>query len=135
MHEIEITGRFSETDALGHINNTSYFVYLEEARIKFFQLLGFNMKAKDWNFILASTTCNFINQGYFNQIFSIKTCVSKIGTKSFQLEHDIVCAQTKQIIASASAVVVYYNYEEQKSEQIPELLKSQLAGHMKSECS
>lgn len=135
MHEIEITGRFSETDALGHINNTSYFVYLEEARIKFFQLLGFNMKAKDWNFILAATTCNFINQGYFNQIFSIKTYVSKIGTKSFQLEHDIVCAQTKQIIASASAVVVYYNYEEQKSEQIPELLKSQLAGHMKSECS
>jgi len=30
MHEIQVNVRFSETDALGHINNASYFVYLEE---------------------------------------------------------------------------------------------------------
>lgn len=32
MHEIQVTIRLCETDALGHINNASYFVYLEEAR-------------------------------------------------------------------------------------------------------
>lgn len=35
MHELKVNVRFSETDALGHINNTSYFIYLEEARMKF----------------------------------------------------------------------------------------------------
>lgn len=98
MHEIQVTVRFCETDALGHINNASYFVYLEEARIRFFESIGYNMDIKGWNFILASTKCDFVSQGYFNQILAIKTYVSKIGTKSFQLEHDIVCAQTKQLI-------------------------------------
>ena len=43
MHEIQISVRFGETDALGHINNTSYFIYLEEARIRFFESIGYNM--------------------------------------------------------------------------------------------
>ena len=28
-HEIPVKVRFSETDALGHISNISYFIYLE----------------------------------------------------------------------------------------------------------
>ena len=40
MQELEVNVRFSETDALGHINNTSYFIYLEEARMKFFEALA-----------------------------------------------------------------------------------------------
>lgn len=35
MYETQVKVRFCETDALGHINNTSYFIYLEEARIAF----------------------------------------------------------------------------------------------------
>lgn len=37
MYETQVKVRFCETDALGHINNTSYFIYLEEARIAFFE--------------------------------------------------------------------------------------------------
>ncbi len=51
MHELEVNVRFSETDALGHVNNTSYFVYLEEARLKFFEALG--LATNDFNFLLA----------------------------------------------------------------------------------
>ncbi|WP_026695732.1 acyl-CoA thioesterase [Peribacillus kribbensis] len=126
MQETQVTVRFCETDALGHINNTSYFIYLEEARIKFFELLGYSMDVKDWSFILASTKCDFVSQGYFNQILSIKTYVSKIGTKSFQIEHEITCAQTGELIAKGMAVIVYFNFETQKSEVLPPLLKSAL---------
>jgi acyl-CoA thioester hydrolase len=126
MHEIQITVRFGETDALGHINNASYFTYLEEARIRFFEKIGYNMNTKNWNFILASTKCDFLSQGFFNQILSIKTFVSRIGTKSFQLEHDIYCAQTGEHIASGNAVIVYFDFEKQKSEPIPDLLREGL---------
>jgi acyl-CoA thioester hydrolase len=126
MHEIHVSVRFGETDALGHINNTSYFIYLEEARIRFIEALGFKMNVNQWNFILASTKCDFISQGYFNQQLVIKTYVSKIGTKSFHLEHEIHSADTNELIAHGNAVMVYFDFDKQKSEPLPELLKEVL---------
>jgi acyl-CoA thioester hydrolase len=130
MQEIQVHARFGETDALGHINNTSYFIYLEEARIRFFESLGFTMQLNDWKFILASTKCDFVSQGYFDQILTVKTYVSKIGSKSFQLEHDIVCSQTNELIAKGNAIIVYYDFENQKSEEMPDLLKEGLKSYV-----
>lgn len=126
MHEIKIKVRFCETDALGHINNSSYFVYLEEARIRYFESLGYNMSMKGWNFILASAKCDFLSQGYFNDTLTIRTYVSKIGTKSFTLEHDIISERTKEMIAKGNAVIVYFDFEEQRSVIIPETLREGL---------
>lgn len=126
MQNIQIQVRFGETDALGHINNTSYFVYLEEARIRFFETLGYSMKLDEWKFILASTKCDFVSQGYFDQLLTVKTYVSRIGSKSFHLEHDIVCSQTNELIAKGNAIIVYYDFKNQKSEELPELLKEAL---------
>lgn len=42
IHDIEVYVRFSETDSSGHVNNTSYFLYLEEARAKFFFEIGWD---------------------------------------------------------------------------------------------
>lgn len=130
MQEIQVQARFGETDALGHINNTSYFVYLEEARIRFFESLGYSMELNAWKFILASTKCDFVSQGYFDQLLTVKTYVSRIGSKSFQLEHDIVCSQTQQLIAKGNAIIVYYDFTNQKSESLPELLKEGLKSYL-----
>ncbi|MGM0886440.1 MAG: acyl-CoA thioesterase [Bacillota bacterium] len=130
MHELEVNVRFSETDALGHINNTSYFVYLEEARMKFFEALGQATNVESWNFLLASTKCDFIAQGYFNQLLTIRTSLTKVGTKSCDMFHDILCSQTGEVIAKGSAVLVCFNFLKQKSEPIPEFIKEKLISHL-----
>lgn len=132
MQEIYVRVRFGETDALGHINNTSYFIYTEEARVRFFEALGYNMETNKWQFIMASTKCDFINQGYFNQELVVRTYVSKVGTKSFQLEHDIICNKTNKLIAIGEATVVYFDFEKQKSEVIPPSLREKLAENFRS---
>jgi acyl-CoA thioester hydrolase len=129
-HEIDVNVRFSETDALGHINNISYFIYMEEARLKFIEALGYDMDVSQWHFILASTKCDFVDQGYFNQVLKITTAVSKIGTKSFHLNHEILDSATGKLIAKGEAVMVYFNFEKQKSEQLPEILRVELERHL-----
>ncbi|MGE7760886.1 acyl-CoA thioesterase [Peribacillus sp. NPDC097895] len=130
MHELEVNVRFSETDALGHINNTNYFIYLEEARMKFFEALGLTTNAESWNFLLASTKCDFIAQGYFNQLLTIRTSLTKVGTKSCDMAHEILCSQTGASIAKGSAVLVFFNFSNQKSEPIPEMIKEKLISHL-----
>ncbi|MBU8905646.1 acyl-CoA thioesterase [Desertibacillus haloalkaliphilus] len=128
IHETKVNVRMCETDALGHISNISYFIYLEQARIELFRMLGANTTS--WDFILASTSCDFVQQGYFEQSIVVKTTVSKIGTKSFTIDHEVVDAKSETVIAHGKAVVVYFNFETQESELLPEDLKKKLNAYM-----
>ncbi|URM31097.1 acyl-CoA thioesterase [Cytobacillus firmus] len=103
-----------------------HFIYLEEARVKYFETLGYSMDVKKWSFILASTKCDFLSQGYFNQILTVKTWVSRIGSKSFQLDHEIVCSQTGTHIARGNALIVYFDFAKQESAVIPDPLREGL---------
>lgn len=131
-HEIKVTVRYCETDAGGHVNNTSYFIYLEEARTKLFQMLGYGMgnTCPTVGFILASTRCDFLAQAYFNQSLLITTEVAAIGTKSFRLEHRICEEQSNKLIAKGEAVIVCFNYETQQSRPLPQDLRAELESRL-----
>ncbi|WP_408010406.1 acyl-CoA thioesterase [Pseudalkalibacillus sp. A8] len=127
-HETEISVRFCETDMAGHVNNTSYFIYLEEARGKFFdQVIPDDPEIRE-GFILASTNCDFLGQSYFNQRLVVMTRISKIGTKSFSFNQIIRAAETGAMIAEAEATIVCFDYEAQKTVPITPALRNVLEG-------
>ena len=52
---------WGDMDAFGHINNTVYFRYFEDARIAYFDKIGVHEQKKQFDTgpILARTHCNF----------------------------------------------------------------------------
>ncbi|TLS36914.1 acyl-CoA thioesterase [Pseudalkalibacillus caeni] len=131
-HETDIYIRFAETDAAGHVNSVSYFIYMEEARSKFFGALGFGPKPGEdsYRFIMASTKCDFLARAYFNQGLKVSTFVTHIGTKSFRIGHLIREAESGELIARGEAVIVCFNFREQKTEPIPDRLRDILQGQL-----
>lgn len=127
-HEIEVYVRFSETDAAGHVNNTSYFLYLEEARTKFFQTIGIGGEhpQSNLNFIIASTKCDYLAQAYAGQTLKVSTNIEKVGTKSFSVNHAITNVDADLAVAQATATIVCFNFVEQKTESIPVPLRNEL---------
>ncbi|MGV3488363.1 MAG: acyl-CoA thioesterase [Tuberibacillus sp.] len=105
-HKTNIKVRFAETDLLGHVNNSSYFIYLEQARIEFFEVIDPISKGKGWHFILASVKCDFLKQAFFNQRLTVVTRVKKIGNKSFQLEQTILDSETVEKIAYSDSAII-----------------------------
>ncbi|MGH2318980.1 acyl-CoA thioesterase [Planococcus sp. SE5232] len=135
VHEIPVKVRFSETDALGHISNISYFIYLEEARTEFFADLGFGRDINNWKIILASASCDFVSQGYYNQKLVVQTAVSRIGNSSFQVVHEIKDAESGELVAKGQASAVHFNFKTQKSEVLPEANRQLLEKHLLKEAS
>ena len=135
VHEIPVKVRFSETDALGHISNISYFIYLEEARTEFFADLGFGRDINNWKIILASASCDFVSQGYYNQKLVVQTAVSRIGNSSFQVVHEIKDVESGELIAKGQASAVHFNFKTQKSEVLPEANIQLLEKHLLKEAS
>jgi len=130
-HEITVKVRFSETDALGHVSNISYFIYLEEARIEFFRELGFEMALDKWSVIMISANCVFYKQAYFDQRLKVTSFVTKIGNSSFKIGHRITDAETDELIAEGDAGAVYFDFNSQKSEPLPESIRAKLEMHQK----
>lgn len=128
QHETNITVRFGETDLLGHVNNASYFSYLEHARVEFFKALSSDegYQYDKWQFILATIKCDFLKQAYFDQELTIDTKVSRIGNKSFTLKQPIYDKETGKLVADGESVIVYFDFDEQTSKPIPEVLRRRL---------
>lgn len=88
-HEIKI--RFSETDMFGHLNNTIPFTYFEEARIEYFNSMGF---MKDWTSaecgempVVANLQCDYLKQMFFNDQLTIHVKADHIGNSSVDLHY------------------------------------------------
>ncbi|HET7627412.1 MAG TPA: thioesterase family protein [Bacillales bacterium] len=126
QHEIELTVRFGETDLLGHVNNANYFSYLEHARVQFIKEIDVENSYDGWQLILASIKCDFVAQTFFDQKLTVATYVSRIGNSSFTLVQPIYDSETKELVAKGESVLVYFDFEEQKSKPIPDAWRRQL---------
>jgi acyl-CoA thioester hydrolase len=110
--------RFRDCDAMGHVNNAVFSTYLEEARIG---VLG-GLRP----FILARVEIDFRSQLRAGEEIEIGTRCSRVGAKSFDLEHRI-CADGR-VIADARSVLVAYDYGTESSVPLSDELRARLAG-------
>ncbi|MBX0357635.1 thioesterase family protein [Halobacillus sp. Nhm2S1] len=132
-HESSLRVRFCETDMAGHVNNTSYFIYLEEARGKFFREVLPGDVNSVGRFIIASTKCDFVSQAYFGNPLIISSWISHIGRSSFTFTHHILVEGTNERVAQAEAVIVHFNYEKQQSEPLSGELRACLESYLETE--
>jgi acyl-CoA thioester hydrolase len=110
--------RFRDCDAMGHVNNAVYSTYLEEARIGVLgSLIGF---------ILARVEIDFRSELRNGEDVEVRTRCSRIGTKSFDLEH--VISADGRLVADARSVLVSYDYELGASIEVPAELRARLQG-------
>ena len=109
--------RFRDCDALGHVNNAVYSTYLEEARM---DVLGGLHE-----FILARVEIDFRAELRAGEEIEVGTRVARLGTKSFELEHEIR-AGGNRIVAEAKSVLVAYDYALGESVPLSESLRARL---------
>ncbi|MGY4689678.1 acyl-CoA thioesterase [Salibacterium sp. K-3] len=129
--EWKVKVRASETDGLGHVSNISYFIYIEEARIELFRTMTSSLQMEEWPFILASASCDYIRQAYFDDILYISTYVVDIGSSSFTLNHDIT--RNGEAIARGRSVVVHFDFTTQQSAALPDAWRAILSGMRKED--
>lgn len=127
MFKITVSPRFAETDALGHLSNTTLPVWFEDAREPIFKLFNPELDVSAWSLILARIEIDFIRQIYYGSDVVIRTFITKVGTSSFTTLQE--AWQKGELVARGTAVMVHYDYNSQKAAPIPESVKETLARH------
>ena len=129
-HKTKIVVRFSDLDAMQHVNNATYLSYLEEARIDYFNKL-FNRRKENLDFeaVVGRIEINYIYPIVLGDKVEVFTRVSKIGNKSVDVEHIIAVKKGNELIKSATSLtkLVYYDYKTQKTKVMTDDVKDRIA--------
>ena len=119
--------RWGEMDALGHMNNVSYFRYFEQARISWFDSLKIDYSPASEGPILGTINCKFVRPAIYPADLEITTYVGKPGRSSFMMFHEMYLAvEPATLYSEAGAAMVWIGIGDGKSRPLPDWMLAHL---------
>lgn len=127
VHTMVVPIRWGDMDAMGHVNNTVYFRYLETARIAWFGAIGCQVNPQGEGPLIVNAFCNFHKQLEYPGDAVVKMYVSDPGRSSFESWATISRADDPETVyASGGATTVWVDFPKQKSAPLPDWLRALL---------
>lgn len=125
---VDIPVAWGEMDALNHVNNVSFFRYLETARVAFIRSLGVDVsdRRRDLGFILQHAECRFRRPVNFPDTLRVTSSLVSIGDDRFTLEHQVISSATDHVAAIGRGTIVTYDYSAHSKVNIPPVVRAAL---------
>ena len=124
-HEMVIPIRWGDMDAMGHVNNTIYFRYMEVVRLEWLFAIGASPKPLAFSPVIVNAFCNFIRQLEFPGEILAKHYVANPGRSSFDTFITLERSDTPGVIyAEGGATTVWTDFVAQKSAPLPDWLRA-----------
>ncbi|MDB5873182.1 MAG: acyl-CoA thioesterase [Ramlibacter sp.] len=125
VYSMSIPIRWGDMDAMGHVNNASYFRYLETARIDWMHSLGGQPDPGSEGVVVVNAFCNFYKQLEYPGEVLMKMYTSDPGSSSFESWATMERADDPGVIyAAGGATTVWVDYRAQKSRPLPDWLRA-----------
>ncbi|WP_043422100.1 acyl-CoA thioesterase [Cupriavidus basilensis] len=118
--------RWGDMDAMGHVNNTVYFRYLEQARIAWFESLGHGGKDADGRGpVIINAHMTFMKQLRYPGDIECRMFAGGLGRTSFETRMEILRADQPGVVyAEGGAKVVWCDYAAEKSVPVPSAIRA-----------
>lgn len=128
MLTLTINPRFSDTDALGHINNTVIPVWFLEAREPILRIFQPDLDLRQGGLALVRTEIDYLAETRFGEPVQVTTEVQRIGNSSFVLVHTL--HQMGRLTARGVATLVNFDPVARRAIPIPAAIRAQLTPHI-----
>jgi acyl-CoA thioester hydrolase len=126
-HVERIPLRWGDMDAMGHVNNTVYFRFMEQARISWFDRLV--PKDEAWQstgIVIANASCNYRRAITYPGTVEVRLFVGVLGGASVATSYELLVDADPVPYADGAAVVVFIDMKTQKSRRIPADIRTRL---------
>jgi acyl-CoA thioester hydrolase len=124
VHEMTIPIRWGDMDAMGHVNNTNYFRYLEILRLDWLKSIGVELNPNTEGLVIINAFCTFHKQLEYPGDIHARMYVSDPGRTSFESWATLERVdQRGTVYASGGATTVWVDFPKQKSLPLPGWLR------------
>ena len=125
VFETHIAVRWGDMDAMGHVNNATYFSYMETARIDWFRSIGCVPDAQGEGPVIVNAFCNFYRQFEYPDEVLLKMYVSDPGRTTFESWATMEkVAEPGVVCAAGGATTIWVNFPQQKAGGLPDWIRA-----------
>ena len=125
VHEMTMPIRWGDMDAMGHVNNTIYFRYMEIVRLEWLHAIGGPPDPNGCGPVIVNAFCTFIRQLEYPGEILARHYVANPGRSSFDTY--VTMERTDrpgEIDAEGGATAVWTDFKAQKSAPMPEWMRA-----------
>jgi acyl-CoA thioester hydrolase len=147
----QVAMRWSDMDAYGHVNNVQFLTYVEEARVDMFKLVPWGTDQLEAGIVVAQSEIKYMHPLLHRHApVPIDVWVTHIGAASFRLQYEVhengpgdfgsaasvgtprpaPEAKPGLVYATASSVMVPYDFAAERPRRLTADEKAWLAGYL-----
>ena len=127
VHELVVPMRWGDMDAMGHINNTLYFRFMEIARLDWIFKVSGSDQLSGQGPIIVNAFCNFLRQLEFPGDVRVAMYLTNPSRSSVDSYHTLERTDQPGVVyAEGGARMVWTDYAAKKSAPMPDWFRALL---------
>jgi acyl-CoA thioester hydrolase len=129
VHTEVIPIRWGDMDAMGHVNNTIYFRYMEQARVSWFDAVSARPGTAGTGPIIINASCTFMKELVYPGNVELRMYAGKAGRSSFETWLEMRPSyDPRTVYAAGAAKVVWVDLAKGKSVPLPDRIRQLVEG-------
>jgi len=121
VHTAPIPVRWGDMDAAGHVNNSRFFTYFEEARVNWLDATIDGPLFAESGPVLANATCDFRRPLTHPATLAVDVYATPPGRSSLRTVYDATLEASGERVATGTAVLVWVSVETGETVPVPDL--------------
>ena len=122
-HETRLRVRYAETDQMGVVYYSNYFIWMELGRAEYFRERGLRYKdmEADDGILLAvvDAHCRYLSPARYDEEIAVTTCVAMSNRRMVEFQYEICDLLTSRRIAQGETKHIFLN-RDMKPVKLPE---------------
>ena len=101
-NETEIRVRYAETDKMGIVHHSNYYIWFELGRSDYCRARGFSyteMEEENFFMVVAESYCRYKSPAFYEDVLTIKTRIEKMKSRGIVFVYQIFRSSDKTVLA------------------------------------
>ncbi|MBV8619856.1 MAG: acyl-CoA thioesterase [Curvibacter sp.] len=125
VFEMRIPIRWGDMDAMNHVNNASYFRYLETLRIEWMCSVGCRPQPQGEGPVIVNAFCNFYRQLEYPGDVLATLYVSDAARTTFETWATLARSDQPELVCAAGgATTIWVDFPKQKAAPLPDWMRA-----------
>lgn len=121
IYSIEIPVRITDINYASHLGNDSLLGLIHEARVKFFNHLGYTeLQVEGLGVIMTDSVILYKAEAFYNDLLKIELNIGDFTRVAFDIYYKVSCINRNVLIAEAKTGMLFFDYSSKKVQDIPE---------------
>lgn len=114
-HETEVRVRYAETDKMGIVHHSNYYIWFELGRSEVCRAKGFSyLQMEDQDnalMVVAESSCRYKSPAFYEDFLTIRTKINKIRSRSIIFDYEVYRQSDDKILAIGRTLHIVTNKE------------------------